>query len=65
MEQIVHVSVPQVVGEIVEVVQIIPQERFSKRIIDRIVDVPVLMQRQSTDHPDSSQDGGASTSAVL
>ena len=38
--------VPQVVGEIVEVVQIMPQERISKRIDDRIVDAPVLMQRQ-------------------
>ena len=29
-----------------EVVQITLQERISKLIIDRIVDVPVLMQRQ-------------------
>ena len=46
MEQNVHVPVPQVVEEKVEVVQITPQERISKRTIDRIVDVPVVMQRQ-------------------
>ena len=44
--QIVDVSVPQVVEELVEVVQIFPQEHFSERIIDRIVYVPVVMQRQ-------------------
>ena len=46
LEQIVHVPVPQVVEEIAGVVQIIHQERISKRITDRIFDVPVLMQRQ-------------------
>ena len=45
-EQFVFVSVPQVVEEIAGVVQIILQERISKRIIDRIVDAPVVMQRQ-------------------
>ena len=40
VEQIDHDSVPRVV------VQIIRQERFSKRIVDRIVDVPVVMFRQ-------------------
>ena len=38
----IHVPEPQVVEEI----QIIYQERISKHITDRIVDVPVLMQRQ-------------------
>ena len=46
LEQIVYVPEPQVVEEIAGVVQIIHQERISKRITDRIVDVPVLMQRQ-------------------
>ena len=37
---------PQIVEEIAGVVQIIDQERISKLITDRIVDVPVLLQRQ-------------------
>ena len=46
VEQIVHVHVLQVVEETAGVVQIIPKERISKRIADRIVDVPVVMQSQ-------------------
>ena len=46
LEQIVHVLEPQVVEEIAGVVQIIYQERISKHITDRIVDVPVLFHRQ-------------------
>ena len=46
LEQIVHVLELHVVEEIASVVQIIYQERISKHITDRIVDVPVLMQRQ-------------------
>ena len=46
LEQIIHVPEPQVVEEIAGVVQIIYQERISKHITDRIVVVPVLMQRQ-------------------
>ena len=64
MEQIVHVPVPQVVEEIAGVVQIIPQERISTRVIDRIVDVPGCGAKPSTGHPDSSEDSGGSTDAV-
>ena len=46
LEQIVHVPEPQVVEEIAGVVQIIPKERFSKCFVDRVVGVPVVMQRQ-------------------
>ena len=46
LEQIIHVPEPQVVEEIAGVVQIIYQEGISKHITGRIVDVPVLMQRQ-------------------
>ena len=48
VEQIVDVPVPHFVEEIVEVVQIIHQERISELIIDRIVDVPVVvLQRRA------------------
>ena len=43
------------------VVQIIYQERISKLITVRIVGVPALLQRQSTVHPDSSEDMADST----
>ena len=45
VEQIVHVPVPRVVEEIAEVVH--SQERISEQIIDRIVGVPVAIQRQA------------------
>ena len=54
LEQIVHVPEPQVVEEIAGVVQIFPQERFSKCFIVRIVNVPVLMQRDLEDREGST-----------
>ena len=47
MEQVVHVPVPQVVEATAGVVQIILQQRISEQIIDRIIGVPVAMQRQA------------------
>ena len=46
--------VPYVMDEIGEVVRLIPQERVQQRTVE-----------PGTDHPDSSEDGGGSTSAVL
>ena len=40
LEQIVHVSVPQV-QEIAEFVKVIPQERVLERIAKQIVDIPI------------------------
>ena len=46
MEQIVHVPVPQVVAGNSGSGPDHSQERISKRVIDRIVEVPMVMQRQ-------------------
>ena len=65
VEQIVHVSVPQVAEETAEVVQTIPQELISKRIIDRIFDVPGCEATPSMAHPDGTKDVGCSSDSAL
>ena len=63
LEQFVHVPEPQVMEEIAGVVQIIPQERFLKCFIDRIVNDSSGDATSDTDHPDL-EDIEGSTSAV-
>ena len=39
MKQIVDFPVPQIVEEIVEVIQLVPQERIQQRTVEPIADV--------------------------
>ena len=45
-EQILHVPVSQIRGEIVEVTQIVPQGRIADRVVEQIVDTSVCKIRE-------------------
>ena len=49
IEQIVHVPIPQIQDQYVEIVQVIPRELFSERIEEQIVDVlvPLIVEKMA------------------
>ena len=46
-EQLADVAVPQAGEQHGEVLQVIPQERFSKRILELTVDIPTLHEQEN------------------
>ena len=53
VERVVNVFVSQIMRGIVEVVKVVPQERVSKKIVEKEMDAPVPQVLEQIDVPNS------------